>query len=52
LNKQEKKILLLIKLMPIMIGLLFFLSLFFIVFRGIIFHRGQAINDIKKSYIK
>lgn len=35
-----------------MIGLLFFLSLFFIVFRGIIFHRGQAINDIKKSYMK
>lgn len=33
-------------------ALFFFLSLFFIVIRGNILQRGQAIDDIKQSYVK
>jgi len=52
LNRQEKRILLLIKLIPAILGLIFFLSLFFIVFRSNILQKRQAIDDIEQSYVK
>ncbi len=52
MNKEEKKILLLIKIIPAIIGILFFISTSYMVFRNTILHRDQAIDDIKQSYIK
>jgi uncharacterized protein YlzI (FlbEa/FlbD family) len=52
MDKQEKKILLLIKIMPVIIGILFFLCIVFMVFRNSILQRMQAIDDIKQSYLK
>ncbi len=52
MNKEEKKILLLIKIVPAVIGILFFISTSYIVFRNTILHRDEAIADIKHNYIK
>jgi len=52
MNNQEKKILLLIKLVPTVIAVLFFLTIFYIVFRNIIIQGEHDIDNIKQSYIK
>ena len=52
MNKQEKKILLLIKVVPAFVGILFFISIFYLIFRNTIIQREQNLYDIKQSYIK
>jgi signal transduction histidine kinase len=52
MNEEEKKILLLIKVVPTIIGILFFISTSYMIFRNTLLHREQAIDDIKQNYIK
>jgi len=50
MNEQEKKIILLIKAVPIIIGIIFFISIVFIVFKKNIVETQEAIREIKTSY--
>jgi len=52
MNKQEKQVLRLIKLAPILLVLIFFIAILFIVVNNKIQSSKQMIEDIKQSYIK
>jgi len=50
-DKQEKKLLLLIRIVPIFIGVVFFLAIVFIVFKDSNPVKEEAIYEIKQNYI-
>jgi signal transduction histidine kinase len=50
MNEQEKKIILFIKAVPVVIGIIFFISIVFIVFKNNIMQREEDIVDLRKSY--
>jgi len=51
MNKQEKQIIFLIKAVPIIIGVIFFISIVFIVFKNNIIQRQEALQEIRENYI-